>query len=219
MPSWTATHLDSTVRHRTNGSSKCPFCSNRLVCLHNSLATVAPDVTQYWNHSKNDTSPQQLVAGSSFRAEWKCPTCKWEWQTAIQGRVRANAGCPKCSARKQNRQSQPTFAKAEPACLTEWDHELNEAEGIQPDNTTLGSDKQVHWICFCCPKGQPHRWRAPPYSRIGHGKGCAVCDGKQACVCNSLESLCPSLAAEFDVNKNILAPSEVTARSGKEVWW
>ena len=46
-----------------------------------------------------------------------------------------------------------------------------------------------------------------------------MCAGKQACVCNSLESSFPSLATEFDVDKNGLAPSEITARSSKEVWW
>ena len=35
---WTA-----TVQNRTRGN-KCPYCTNRLVCLHNSLATLAPDV-------------------------------------------------------------------------------------------------------------------------------------------------------------------------------
>ncbi|KAL3154721.1 hypothetical protein ABBQ38_011269 [Trebouxia sp. C0009 RCD-2024] len=37
---WTA-----GVYNRTRGT-RCPYCSNRLVCLHNSLATVAPDVAQ-----------------------------------------------------------------------------------------------------------------------------------------------------------------------------
>ena len=95
----------------------------------------------------------------------------------------------------------------------------NEAEGFYPHKVTLGSNKQVHWICSCCPRGQPHRWTAPPYSRIGDGKGCAVCAGKQPCVCNSLESLFPSIAAELDVDKSGFAPSEVTAWSHKKVWW
>ncbi|KAL3144687.1 hypothetical protein ABBQ38_001814 [Trebouxia sp. C0009 RCD-2024] len=114
---------------------------------------------------------------------------------------------------------QPTFAEAQPAELAEWDHERNEAEGFYPHEVTLGSGKLVHWVCSCCPKGQPHRWTAPPFSRVHNGKGCAVCAGMQACVCNSLESLFQSLAAEFDTDKNGFAPSEVTAGSDKQVWW
>ena len=210
---WTA-----RVRDRTRGT-QCPYCSNKLVCLHNSLATVAPDMVQYWNHSKNEKAPQQVLAGSSLRSQWKCPTCEREWQAPIAGRVYTKAGCPKCSLALRISQPQPTFAEAQPVQLAEWDYELNDAEGFHPEHITLGSGKLVHWICSCCPRGQPHRWTARPRERIGSNGGCAVCAGRYPCVCNSLQSLAPSVAAEFDVDKNGFAPSEITAGSGKVVWW
>ena len=194
------------VADRTRGT-RCPYCSNRRVCSHNSLATVAPDVARYWNHSKNEKAPELVLAGSSAKAEWKCPACKLEWQAPIMMRTRHRSGCPKCSCANKVIQSQPTFLDAQPAYLAEWDYELNDADDIYPDNTTLGSGKQVHWICSCCPRGQPHRWTAPPGRRIGSGSGCAVCAGMQACVCNSLESLFPVIAAEFDVDKSGFGPS------------
>ena len=208
----------TSVADRTQGT-QCPYCCNRLVCLHSSLATVAPDVAQYWNHSKNEKTPDQTLAGSQRRAEWRCPCCMWEWQAPIAGRVRTKAGCPKCSRALIVTQPQPTFAEAQPAELAEWDYERNNAEGFHPNNTSLGSGKQVHWICSCCPRGQPHRWTASPSNRIGHGKGCAVCAGQQVCVCNSLQSLAPSVAAEFDVDKNGFVASGITAGSGQKVWW
>ena len=211
---WTA-----PVQNRTKKGTQCPYCSNKRVCLHNSLATVAPDQTQYWNHDKNEKAPDQVLAGSGFRAEWKCPACKHEWQADIHGRTGRRAGCPKCSRALKVTQPQPTFAEAQPACLAEWDFERNAAQDMYPDNITLGSGKQVHWICSCCPRGQPHRWRAMPSMRISNGTGCPVCVGNQACVCNSLESLFPSVAAEFDVDRNGFAPSEIRAQSNKEVWW
>ena len=210
---WTA-----DVRDRTKGT-QCPYCCNRLVCLHNSLAMVAPDAIKYWNYDRNKKTPEQVLAGSTTRAEWKCPTCNREWQAPITSRVRSAAGCPTCSRLLRVTQPQPTFAEAQPACLAEWDYKLNDAEGIDPESTTLGSQKQVHWICSCCPRGQPHRWIATPNMRIRNGHGCAVCAGKQACICNSLESLFPYVAAEFDVDKNGFAPSEITACSSKVVWW
>ena len=213
-------HIWTTcVYLRAQRGTKCPYCSNRLVCLHSSLATIAPDVAQYWNHSKNEKAPEQVLAGSHLRAEWKCPTCSSEWQAPICMRTRARAGCPKCSARKTSKNAQPTFAEAQPACLAEWDYELNEANKIYPESTTLGSGKPVHWMCSSCPRGQPHRWTAIPNDRVGHGNRCPYCACKQACVCNSLASLFPLLAAEFDVGKNGFAPSEILARSYKQVWW
>ena len=210
---WTA-----RVQDRTRGTL-CPYCSNKRVCVHNSLATIAPEALRYWDYSKDQKAPEQVVAGSNFKAEWKCPTCNLEWQADVYRRARRNTGCPKCSRANKVMQSQPTFLEAQPACLAEWDFERNDAEDIYPRNATLGSSKQVHWICSCCPRGQPHRWTAMPNNRIGQGHRCAVCAGKQVCVCNSLESLCPLVASEFDVDKNGFAPSGITACSGKKVWW
>ncbi|KAL3144775.1 hypothetical protein ABBQ38_001889 [Trebouxia sp. C0009 RCD-2024] len=210
---WTA-----VVGSRTRGA-QCPYCSNKRVCLHNSLATIAPEAAKYWNLSKNEKAPEHVLAGSKSRAEWKCPACKYEWKAQIARRTTTRAGCPRCSIEGRKQNSQPTFAEAQPACLVEWDHEQNEAEGFYPHNITLGSRKLVHWICSRCPRGQPHRWTARPANRISNGTGCAVCAGQQACVCNSLESLVPSIAAEFDVDNNGFAPSEVTAGSDKMVWW
>ncbi|KAL3143783.1 hypothetical protein ABBQ32_003612 [Trebouxia sp. C0010 RCD-2024] len=200
-------------------SAPCPYCSNNRVCLHNSLATVAPGVAQYWNYSRNMNTPEQVLAGSRSRAEWKCPSCKYEWTAPVAIRTRRKAGCPKCSSKSSKKQSHPTFAEAQPSELAEWDHEQNEADGFYPHEVTLGSCKQVHWICSCCPRGQPHRWTAFPRNRMSYGEGCACCAGQKACACNSLESFFPFLAAEFDVDKNGFLPSEVTVGSDKQVWW
>ena len=189
----------TTVLTRTRGT-RCPYCSNKRLCLHNSLATVAPDVAQYWNRCKNLEAPEQVLAGSNSRAEWKCPACNYEWKAPIANRVIGSAGCPKCSAAARSRQPQrPTFAVAQPAELAEWDHESNEAEGFYPEEVTLGSAKKVHWICSCCPRGQPHRWTASPANRTATGQGCPLCAGKQSCVCNPLESLFPSNSVDFRV--------------------
>ena len=165
------------VCNRAQRGTKCPHCSNRLLCLHNSLATIAPDVAQYWDHSKNEKPPEQVVAGSNLRAAWKCPDCSCEWQAFINKRAHNRSGCPICSQRRKHGHEQPTFAKARPACLAEWDYERNDEVGLHPEVITLGSNKQLHWICSCCPRGQPHRWTAPPCKRVGKGQGSAVCAG------------------------------------------
>ncbi|KAL3134596.1 hypothetical protein ABBQ38_006429 [Trebouxia sp. C0009 RCD-2024] len=74
---WTA-----LVSSRTRGT-QCPYCSNRRVCVHNSLATIAPEVATYWDRNKNENTPEQVLAGSNSRAEWKCPGCNHEWKTQI----------------------------------------------------------------------------------------------------------------------------------------
>ena len=91
-----------------------------IICSHNSLATVAAapdDVLR--DHSKNEKAPEQVLAGSTFRAE--CPTCKWEWQTRIGHFVDTKPGCPKCTLAQRGIPSQPTLAEAQPTELTEWE--------------------------------------------------------------------------------------------------
>ena len=76
-------------------------------------------------------------------------------------------GCPKCSQAQRVSQLQPSFVEAQPAEFTDWDSVCNDAERFYPHEVTLGSNKPVHWICLRCPRGQPHRWTAPPFYCIG----------------------------------------------------
>ena len=93
---WHCDKCPATVKSRTAGR-RCPYCSNRLVCMHNSLATVAPDAVKYRNYNGNEKAPERVLAGSDFRVEWKCPTCNTKWQAPIRSRVRSAAGCPTCN--------------------------------------------------------------------------------------------------------------------------
>jgi len=77
----------------------------------------------------------------------------------------------------------------------------------------------VHWICTKCPKGQPHMFVAPPKNRITQNKGCPYCASKKACVCNSLQSLYPALAAEYDTAKTGDGPEQVLPGSAKMAFW
>ncbi|KAL3144709.1 hypothetical protein ABBQ38_001834 [Trebouxia sp. C0009 RCD-2024] len=73
--------------------------SNRRLCLHNSLATIAPDVAHYWDLTKNDKSAEQVLASSYVRAEWKCPACNLVQQEGLVVECKAwqlEAGC-ECS--------------------------------------------------------------------------------------------------------------------------
>ena len=157
----------ASVSDRTRGT-KCPFCLGKSVCRHNSLATKAPRQTRYWNQEKNVKTPEQMFAGTSFKAEWKCPACSHEWQAGIASRVRNDSGCPQCSRINStgNMSTQPTFEAAQHPLLLEWDYVCNTKDGIHPQNTTLGSQKLVHWVCHKRPKGELHLYQMRPNSRI-----------------------------------------------------
>jgi len=211
----------ATVNNRTRGT-KCPFCQGQSLCQHNSLATKAPRQTRYWNHDKNAKTPEQTLAGSNFRAEWKCPTCSHEWQGQVAQRVQNDRGCPQCirDGYIGSRNKQPTFEAAQHPLLLEWDYERNLKAGIHPSSTTLGSNKLVHWVCQKCPKGQLHQYQMRPCDRTKrHGGGCSYCAGRQVCKCNSLETHYPMISSEWDFARNELTPAQVTSKSHQVAWW
>lgn len=101
-----------------------------------------------------------------------------------------------------------------PEAVLDWDYERN--THLNPKNFSSGSDVSVHWKCQ---KNSEHKWRSKIKDRI-KSKGCPFCNGKRACKENSLATLYPNLAAQWDYVKNgRLTPMEVTAGSSKKVYW
>ena len=92
-----------------------------------------------------------------------------------------------------------------------FDFESNGKAGFDPDIIIAGSEKKVPWICTNCPKGQPHMVVASPKRRIVYDSGCPCCASKKACICNSesLQSLYPAIAAEYDTVKSGDGPEQV----------
>jgi len=201
-------------------SDGCPFCKGKRVCKHSSLATRAPNVTQSWDAEANAGTPHNYTAQSNHRAYWLCPTCKHKWSTTISKRV-LGSGCPQCFNTRQHlkRVTHPTLAACNHPLLSEWDYEANAQEGLWPEKIRLRSHKLVHWVCHKCPRGCMHRYQATPKDRIGKGSGCPYCSGHKACKCNSLQSLFPDVALEWDAERNEGNPDYYTAQSNIVVWW
>ena len=206
------------VLAREHMHTRCPFCSNRKLCHHNSLSVKAPMVAELWDKDKNDIGPDQIMAGSQSKRHWRCSKCDHSWQAKVGQRVFANSGCPVC-IRKVHYQKQPSLTESGHPVMAEFDHKLNRSHGFDPDKITLGSHKRLYWICSKCPQGKLHRWQACPYQRIGSGRNCPYCSGHRTCSCNSLQTLCPDIAKEWDWEKNDLTPDQVTARSGVLAFW
>ncbi len=162
-----------------------------------------------------------------MRAHWKCTACLHEWQTTVTHKAHEKTGCPKCArtiaGRKADgtRQKHPTFAAVKHGLLEQWDHDRNSKNGNLPDNTTLRSHKLIWWRCRMCSKGKVHSWQVFPKNRT-KGKltrGCPCCVGQKLSECNSLEAVCPDVAADFDAEKNGVSPAEVTSSASTEYSW
>ena len=116
-----------------------------------------------------------------------------------------------------------TLTESQHKMLQLWDWKLNEEAGLDPSKLRCRSNKKAHWVCHKCPVGQPHRWQAvigDMYRTMLRGtQGCPCCQGMQACKCNSLQSLFPEVAAEWDYERNQGTPADYSAHSSVKVWW
>ncbi len=209
----------TAVNHRQNMDNQCPYCSNNRLCQHNSLMTVAPAVAEYWDAAKNGLTADQVTAGSHTRRHWLCPKCHHSWQAKTCMKVCVQSGCPKCSSINKPWNRQPSLTQSQHPAMLDFDFERNQRAGLDPDKITAGSAKMVHWICTKCPRGQPHLFVAQPFTRIGNNSGCPCCDSRKACICNSLQSLYPALAAEYDTARNGVGPEQVLPGSKKVAFW
>lgn len=99
-----------------------------------------------------------------------------------------------------------------PRALTMWDYDKNKS--LTPENISYMSSKKVWWRCK-----NGHEWTSC-VSNMVKSLSCPYCSGKR--VLEGFNDLCTknqSLASEWDYDKNILKPNQVTCGSGKKVWW
>ena len=91
---------EASVSSRIRGRG-CPYCANRRILKGlNDLATVNPTLAEEWHPTKNEMSPDEVIAGSSKKAWWKCKICGHEWQARIVSRHNGY-GCPECAKKKR----------------------------------------------------------------------------------------------------------------------
>ena len=220
VPSSTAACLVSLVQVQVT-RYQLPILPEQGSLLAQQLATAVPQAAKYWNHSNNEKAPHQVLAGSNQRAEWKCQyvsgsgmhlsTSAPVKDLAVPNTALGGGGIP---------WSHPTFEEANFAALAQWGHERNAADDILPHNINLGSHMLTQWVCRDCPKGQLHCSQAAAFTSTGEQPtGCPYCAGYQPCVCNSVENLHLSVAAELDCDKNGFTAGQVLAHSHKKVWW
>jgi len=86
------------VAHRVNDAG-CPYCAGQKVCKDNCLATKNPTLAAEWHPTKNDRTPSEVTAHSSYKAWWRC---NWyhEWQATVDNRSKGK-GCRECWKRIQ----------------------------------------------------------------------------------------------------------------------
>ena len=166
-----------------------------------------------WNWEKNNElgfDPKTLTLGSGKKAWWKCGKGH-EWQAPIYSRANGR-GCPYCSGRIAI-SGENDLQTVNPTLAEEWNYDKN--NGLTPRDLLPNSNKKVWWKCS---KG--HEWQATVNHR-NNGRGCPACSGNIVLKGeNDLQTISPTLAKEWNYEKNGNAkPEHFTESSSKKVWW
>jgi len=104
-----------------------------------------------------------------------------------------------------------TVAEACEDLTSEWDPENVRT----PHEVNVSCKDPIKWICSVDSR---HRWEATPNHRVYRMQGCPYCCKRKVDSTNSLESLRPDLAKEWD-ESNEKTPAEVSTGSAVRVRW
>lgn len=205
------------INNRVTNNTGCPYCAGKKPIVgENDLETLYPEIAKEWHPTKNgDAIPSQFLPKSNLIKWWRCKNGH-EWQSRIDHRVEGRP-CPYCSGYyvipgvNDLVTTHPTLGKC-------WDYDKND---ISPTNCKAGSHLTVWWKC---PEG--HEWQAKicsvvnSYNLNSARVGCPICSGKKVTEETCLSTVAPTLADEWNYDKNAkLSPNDFTLHSNQAVWW
>ena len=174
------------------------------------LIVTHPEIAAEWS-DKNDLTPNDVTAGSHYRAWWK-GKCGHEWQTLVGNRIHAHAsGCPYCTTRATLKGFND-LATLRPELLKEWNYEKN--VGLNPEDYRPYARIRVWWRCK-----NGHEWQSTINNR-SQGYGCRICSNQVVLQgFNDLASKRPDLAAEWSDRNLPLTPETIIWKKHGSFWW
>lgn len=192
---------------------------SRLIKGVNDIATLKPEVAKQWHPTKNgDLKPSDVYRGSCKKVWWKCSKAddhEWEAPPANRTRELQASGCPFCAHFRASKEY--NLKTKFPAVALEWHPSKNDP--LKPKNVTPGSTKKYWWVCN---KSSTHEYVASPdhRTRQQNPTSCPICAGRQLHPDNQLSIQYPEIAKQWHPTRNgNLQAEQVTAGSGKVVWW
>ena len=106
-----------------------------------------------------------------------------------------------------------------PRLLAEWDTTKNNE--LTPDIVSYGSKKEIWWRC-----ADGHSWKATANNRTRkRGTNCPQCPSasgtgpRRPSKTYNLAMTNPEVLLEWDYDKNLIIPEEITLGAKKKIWW
>lgn len=175
----------------------------------NSLAFKFPELKKYFSPN-NPMTFESLSYGSNKKVNWVCDSGH-EYGQTISHKTGHGLGCPFCSGRYATKEN--NLALAYPEIAKQFDAEKS---GTTPDQVTPKSNRQMWWNCD---KGHSYQCTPAKKTREDLPYGCPFCSGYQIDSTNSLASLYPAIAKEFDEVANGITADKINHGHTKKCFW
>ena len=203
-------HWTAVVSQRNRGAG-CPVCANKVIVPGiNDFATVHPEMVSEWNYRRNAGLLPNTVPPSGAQKVWWVCSKGHEYQATLNKRHNGT-GCPYCHG-KRLLTGFNDLQTLYPEIAATWDYEKNGC--LRPDAITAHNNKCLWWRCK-----RGHSWKTSVDNRT-KGKGCPHCSGRIITSgFNDFLSLHPAIAAEWDYDKNTIAPTTIGGKSAVYAWW
>ncbi len=207
---------DAYIYRRTNkNGTGCPYCAgNKPLKGETDLETWYPDLAKEWDYDKNVyLKPSDVTSGSEKKVWWKCDKGH-SFMAKIHHRThKEGSKCPYCSG-KLAIKGETDLETVRPDIAKQWDYERNKE--LIPCDYTVYSNKNVYWKCE-----MNHSYKARICNRTSLNRGCPYCAGQKPIKGETdFATVYPDLVALWNKTRNgNLKPTDITASSGKKVWW
>jgi rubrerythrin len=197
----------------TSKNSDCPYCAGQKIGSKNNLLFLFPSICLEWDYTKNkNLLPENFVPGSNKKFWWICKKCGYSWGAKASDRTGKKTGCPACANIANNGKN--NLMALFPEIAKEFDLSKNYPK--TPEDYFPESNKKLWWKCSKC----GYSWGTTAQKRTRDKNGCPACSGRVPYKNNNLKYIFPSIASEWDFEKNYpKTPEDYTSKSGKKVWW
>ena len=99
--------------------------------------------------------------------------------------------------------------------ITYWDYEKNSSLKLNPEVIPVHSSVTTHWRC---PNG--HKWEEKVSTMYRRKHKCFYCSGRLVVPgYNDLKTLYPDIAAEWDIESNVITPDKVSPKDTNSYYW
>ena len=161
---WRST-IVARVRGIRGGTRGCPICENSLVTPDNCLSTTHPEIAKEWDYSRNETTPEQIIAGTPDVYYWLCPKCGSSYDKSVRKRTERNQHCPYCGPCIRRVNATNCLSTTHPLLAGDWDDPSE-----SPDKVHAGMVRVVRLRCRTCGAGSKGS-----LEKLSKRQGCKGC--------------------------------------------